>query len=454
MVWEHAGRRAPPVFAWNLAARTPRLSAVNLELINTGTELMLGRVLNTHQQWLCRQLADAGYAVTRQVAVADSGPAIQTAIREALSRADGVLVTGGLGPTSDDLTRELIAQLLGRSLHVDTASLEHLRDFFARRSRAMPPSTAVQAQVPEGAIVLLNAFGTAPGLILDLSPNPFRAAGRPSWLLLLPGPPRELHPMFLHQALPWIRTRAPLSEPFVCRTLRSLGLGESVVEEKISGALRPFVEAGLAVGYCARPGEVDVRLTARGPNAEATVRGAEEAVLSRIGRHVFGRDDDEIEGVVVQLLAGQGKTLVTAESCTGGLIAHRLTNVPGASEVFLGGWVTYSNEAKLQALGVNTATLSTHGAVSEPVAREMAEGARRLSGADFALAVSGIAGPGGGAPSKPVGTVFIALARSGKSLVLPAFNPWDRATFKQVTSQQALELLRRTLADTGDPHHP
>jgi nicotinamide-nucleotide amidase len=413
-----------------------------IELINTGTELMLGRVLNTHQQWLCRQLTDQGYTVARQVAVPDTAPAIQQAVREALARADWVITTGGLGPTSDDLTRTVIAQLLGRELREDAAVLARLKEFFAQRQRPLPPSTAVQALVPEGAIVLPNRHGTAPGLVLKVHPNPFRS--RLSWLVMLPGPPRELRPMFADQVLTLLMRRSPLDAPFVCRTLRTSGVGESEVEEKIAGPLRPFTDAGLELGYCARPREVDIRLTARGTDAAERVGAAEAVVLQLLGDHVFGRDDEELEAVVVRLLTEQRKTLALAESCTGGRIADRITNVPGASAVLLNGWVTYSTESKQRLLGVRPETLVAHGAVSEPVAREMAEGARRISGVDYALAVTGIAGPSGGTAAKPVGTVFIACASAGQTVVIDLFNPWDRETFKQVTSQQALQMLRRT----------
>ena len=415
-----------------------------LELINTGTELMLGRVLNTHPQWLCRQLTDQGYTVARQVAVPDTAPAIQQAVREALARADWVITTGGLGPTSDDLTRTLIAQLLDRKLREDAAVLARLKEFFAQRQRPLPPSTAVQALVPEGAIVLPNRHGTAPGLVLKVHPNPFRSDGRLSWLVMLPGPPRELRPMFADQILTLLMRRSPLDAPFVCRTLRTVGVGESEVEEKIAGPLRPFTDAGLELGYCARPREVDIRLAARGTDAAERVRAAEAVVVQLLGDHVFGRDDEELETVVVRLLTEQRKTLALAESCTGGRIADRLTNVPGASAVLLNGWVSYSNESKQRLLGVRPETLAAHGAVSEPVAREMAEGARALGGADYALAVTGIAGPSGGTEAKPVGMVFIACASAGQTVVLNLFNPWDRETFKQVTSQQALQFLRRT----------
>jgi len=419
---------------------------VIVELINTGSELMLGRVLNTHQQWLCRRLADLGYTVPRQVAVPDTGHDIQQAVREALSRADLVITTGGLGPTSDDLTRDLIAQLLGRELREDAAVLAHIRHFFESRRRPMPERTRVQALVPAGATVLPNPHGTAPGLALEVRPNPFRADGQPAWLIMLPGPPRELRPMFTDSVVPLLQRVLPPAGRFACRTLRTTGIGESVVQEKIGGPLQRWVEAGLDLGYCSRPGQVDVRLAARGDEAEQQVREAEAVVRDLLAPHIYGVEDEELETVIVRLLTQRKKTLALAESCTGGHIANRITNVPGASAVLLAGLVTYSNAAKEKFLGVRADTLARHGAVSEPVAREMAEGARQQAGADYALSVTGIAGPSGGTPEKPVGTVFIGLASPSGTVVERSFNPFDRETFKQVTAQQALDLLRRTLA--------
>ena len=418
---------------------------MNIELINTGSELMLGFVLNTHQQWICRQLADAGYEVARQTAVADTAPDILQVVREALGRSDFIIVTGGLGPTSDDITRELIAGLLNKKLRVDTAILARLESFFAQRGRPMPETTKVQAQVPEGALVLDNPHGTAPGLAMEARPNPFRAEGKSSWLVMLPGPPREMRPMFTNHALPLLREQFPLETEFVCRTLRTTGMGESIVEESIAGALKPLTTAGLELGYCARYGEVDVRLVARGPNAQNLVAQGETIVREKLGAHIFGNQDDELNAVVVRLLTERKETLVLAESCTGGYVANRITDVPGASVVFLSGLVTYSNEAKQTLLGVRAETLAEYGAVSAPTAREMADGARARFNADYALAITGIAGPGGGTPDKPVGTVFIALATPKHTFVLNPVNRYDRATFKQVTSQQALELLRRNL---------
>jgi nicotinamide-nucleotide amidase len=422
----------------------PKLSRLIVELINTGSELMLGRVLNTHQQWLCRRLGDLGYVVTRQVAVADSGPDIEQAVREALSRADLVVTTGGLGPTSDDITRDLIAQLLRKKLYEDASVLAHIRSFFELRNRRMPKRTAIQAMVPEGADVLPNPHGTAPGLAMEINPNPFQGSKR-SWLVMLPGPPRELRPMFADAVEPLLRRVLPLEDAFICRTLRTTGVGESIAQEKIGKQMEPLIQKGLDVGYCARPGQVDIRVAARGPNGPVLVQDAEKIVRTRLGSRIFGVENDDLETVIVRLLTERKQTLALAESCTGGGIANRITNVPGASAVLLAGLVTYSNEAKKKFLGVRPEILKAHGAVSEPVAREMAEGARKETGADYALSVTGIAGPSGGTPTKPVGTVFIGLAGDFPTVVAQHLNPFDRETFKQVTSDQALEMLRRRI---------
>jgi nicotinamide-nucleotide amidase len=443
------------------AARThPKLHRVEIELINTGSELLLGRVLNTHQQWLCRRLADLGHVVARQVAVPDTARDIRQAVREALARADLVLVTGGLGPTSDDITRDLIAQLLGKKLLRDEQVFAHIKNYFAARQRPMPANNDVQALVPEGAVVLPNPNGTAPGLAMKIEPPVGRVPRVPNqnevrdsqssslrnqWLVMLPGPPRELRPMFDDFVAPMLRREFPPEVPFVCRTLRTGGIGESAVQEKIQPPLAALVAAGLEVGYCARVGQVDVRLTARGADAEKMARAGEAVVQQIFGANIYGFDDEEIEQVVVRLLTEKKKTLALAESCTGGGIANRVTNVPGASLVFLGGVVSYANSAKEQFLGVRVETLRQHGAVSEAVAREMADGARQTFGADFALAVTGIAGPTGGSAEKPVGTVFIALAGASGTVVERKWNEYEREAFKQLTAQQALEMLRLRL---------
>jgi nicotinamide-nucleotide amidase len=248
--------------------------------------------------------------------------------------------------------------------------------------------------------------------------------------------------MFDSSVRPLLAKTLPTPEPFVCRTLRSAGMGESMVAETVEGDLKPLMSQGLDVGYCARPGQVDVRLSAWGAKANELVNEAVGSVRAHLKNLIYTESDEEVEEVLVRLLITMKKTVAVAESCTGGLIAHRLTNVPGASAVLMGGLVVYSNQSKQELLGISAATLEAHGAVSEPVAREMAEAARKRLGTDFAISVTGIAGPSGGTPEKPVGTVFIGLADGLTTTVKKYLNPFDRETFKQVTAQRALELLR------------
>lgn len=273
---------------------------MRIEVINTGAELLVGRVLNTHQQWLCRQLTDLGYEVSRQACVSDDGAQIQAAVSESLPRADVIITTGGLGPTSDDRTRDFIAQMLGRKLVLHPATRSRIEKFFAARGRPMPANVQVQAMAPKGAVVLPNANGTAPGLALQTN------RGR-QWLILLPGPPRELRPMFLTSVVPLLRREFPLVSNNICRTIKTTGLGESVVEEKIAGAWQPLVRDGLELAYCARVGQVDVRLAGRGRKAGALLAEGAARVESLLGPAIFGADDDSLESVVIGLLTGLGK---------------------------------------------------------------------------------------------------------------------------------------------------
>lgn len=425
-------------------------------MVNTGSELMLGRVLNSHQQWICRSLADAGYTVGRQVAVSDEPERLVEAVREALGRADWVIVTGGLGPTCDDRTRDLVAGLLGRKLVFQAGVEAQIRAFFESRNRPVPARTKVEAYVPEGADVLPNRHGTAPGISFWLSPNPFRPDARGTWLVMLPGPPRELRPMFRDEVMPRLRERFPTREAFVCRTLKTTGLGESHMEERLDEPLREMVAGGLELGFCARVGEVDVRLVGTGSRAEELVAESERRVRAAVGEYIYGVDDDSLEQVVVREMGSRGWTLALAESCTGGHISNRITNVPGASAVFLAGLVTYANSAKETFAGVDPALLAANGAVSEPVARAMAEGARARTGSDYAVAVTGIAGPGGAVPGKPVGTVFIAVAGPAGTAVMRQLNAFDRETFKFATAQQAMAALLKAVraGDARDQSEP
>lgn len=416
---------------------------MHIELINTGSELLLGQTQNSHQAWIARELAEAGYLLSHQCTVADTGPAIQGALRDALKRADLVITTGGLGPTSDDRTRDFLSELIQRSLVRSQSVVDHIRNYFERRGKVMPERVTIQAMIPEGSDYLMNQFGTAPGLLIPLEPNPFRESGKPAWIAMFPGPPRELHPMFRDQFMPWIRRQLPLDEPYHCQILRTSGLGESWVEERLDAKLKPLIEEGLGVGYCARSGEVDIRFTAEGAAAETLIQKSVQLAQDDLGDLIYGEGEVSLESSLVDACKKRNLKIALAESCTGGFVAHRITNVPGASEVFYGSAVSYANEAKQGFLNVSSSLIETHGAVSEQVARAMVTGVLDESGANLALALTGIAGPSGGTPEKPVGTVFLAVADSSQVHVVKKLNPYDRQTFKFVTANQGLEMLRR-----------
>ena len=399
---------------------------MRIELINTGSELLLGFTVNTHANYLARQLSDRGLRLSRQTTVADDRAEMRAAVATALARCDILLITGGLGPTSDDFTRDVVADLLGRALRRDETVVAAITERYRARGFALRDQILVQAQVPVGAQVLPNAHGTAPGLLLRHGEK---------LICLLPGPPRELYPMFEQQVLPLLPAGAALD----CRVFKVACLGESVIEQLVAPALADLPD--LELGYCARMGEVEVRIIA----APAIATAAERRIRTALGEHIFGTHDARLEEVVVNLLTFTGQTIATAESCSGGLLAHRLTNVSGASAVFQAGYVTYSDEAKIRTLGVRAETLSQSGAVSAETCREMAEGARRVAGVDYAVSTTGIAGPTGGTPAKPVGLVFIGLATpTGTTVTLQNFLV-DRETFKQLVSQYALDLVRRAL---------
>jgi nicotinamide-nucleotide amidase len=410
---------------------------MRVEVLNTGTELLLGSVLNTHPRIFADALWPLGLRLERQVTVPDGGSGIREALAETFGRADIVLLTGGLGPTTDDITREAVAELLDLELMHDESVMAAIEARFARRGLEMSARNARQAQRPRDAVVLPNHHGTAPGLYL--APRAWRDGMTPH-LFLLPGPPRELQPMFLESVLPILRNVIPPRPAVEMRIFRTAGLGESNVEQMVGESL---LALGIELGYCARPGEVDLRTI----GAPAVLEEAARIIEDKLGPHIVTRDQRTLEKVVVDALTARQETLAIAESCTGGFLAHRVTNVPGASAVFLEGFVTYANAAKTRALGIDPALIAAHGAVSEPVARAMAEGARSRSGADHALATTGIAGPDGGSEEKPVGTVFIALAtKLGTTVVERHRFGSNRENFKDHATQAALNFLRRTLA--------
>jgi nicotinamide-nucleotide amidase len=406
---------------------------------------MLGNTLNTHGAWLGRELFKLGLRVSRQTTVPD-GTAIAEALREACARAGVVIVTGGLGPTSDDLTREAAAEVYGVELVEDPAALQAIREFFAQRGRSMAAANRKQALVPAGGEMLPNPNGTAPGVYVPPGVVPTTGGGglplasgpiTPGCaVFLLPGPPREMQPMFTTEVVPRLVKLAGCAGPPQQVELKFTGIGESDFHQGVDERLARV--PGLEYGYCARVGEVDLRLIG---TPEAVAEGRRIA-LDDFAARLVSEDGSTLEQVVVRRLAERGWRLAVAESCTGGLIAHRITNVPGASGVFTHGYVTYANEAKIQLLGVEQALLAAHGAVSEPVARHMAEGALRVSGAEVAVAVTGIAGPDGGSADKPVGTVFLAVAVQGSpTRVERQFHPRSRADFKQAVSQAALAMV-------------
>ena len=406
---------------------------MRIEVINTGTEIMLGNVLNSHLGFISSAIFPLGLRVQRQATVPD-GDAIRDALVESFGRAEIVFVTGGLGPTTDDITREIVCELLGLTMQHDEEIWQAIMARFNRRGIPWNDRVKLQALHPPEARVLQNPNGTAPGLYF-----PPIAARKSPHLFLLPGPPRELHAMVLNEVLPIIRDIVPPQNIQEMRTFRTTGLGESRVEDLVGEQL---IALGLEVGYCARPGEVDLRLIGQ----SAVLDCAEIIVREKLGASVFTTDARALEQIVVASLVEKKTTLAIAESCTGGWISNKITNVAGASEVFLAGYVTYANAAKTRTLGVPAELIAQHGAVSEPVARAMAEGARATSGADIAIATTGIAGPGGGSAEKPVGTVFIAVAQNGaKTAVFEHHFPTDRETFKHLVAQTALDVVRRRL---------
>jgi nicotinamide-nucleotide amidase len=408
---------------------------MRIEILNTGTELLLGNTVNTHAAWFGRELFKRGLRIARQTTVPD-GEAIREAVTESLERADVLIVTGGLGPTSDDLTREITAEVLGLDLIMDEAALRSLENFFALRGRPMAAANRKQALTPVGCDVLPNPNGTAPGVYL-----PPRLNGRSNCaIFLLPGPPRELYPMVHHEVMPRLRALSGVEIAPSLLELKFTGIGESDFHQGIDARLEQI--PGLEYGYCAHIGEVDLRLIGT-PHSIALGRAI---ALEAFEKHLISDDGSSLEETVVRILAEKRLTLATAESCTGGLIANRITDVPGASAVFTHGFVTYANAAKISLLGVTSSDLEIHGAVSEPVALRMADGALEASGADLAVAVTGIAGPDGGTAEKPVGTAWIGLAARGvPTFAFKVFHPRNRHDFKLSVSQAALEAVRRAL---------
>ena len=408
---------------------------MRVALLNTGTELLLGDVQDAHLAFIAREILPLGLRIEERRTVGDT-EAIRRTLAELFPGCEILFVTGGLGPTSDDITREMVADLLGLKLRQSSELLTSLRHRLRVRRIKWTSGIARQADVHVGADVLPNQNGSAPGLYLRPNINPQIPSPH---LFLLPGPPRELQPMFRAFVMPILRSIVPASASIERRVYEIADKGESLVEEAIGA--RVLAISGIELGYCARPGEVDVRIVG---NAKA-IEQADSIIRSTLGSSIFSFTDETLEEVVVKLLVERNETIAVAESCTGGLLANRITNVPGASAVFLAGYVCYSNQAKIDMLNVDPHLIEEHGAVSEQVARALAEQARACTRSDYALATTGVAGPSGGSSEKPVGTVHIALATPEETIATKFFFPTDRETFKQIATQAALELLRKKL---------
>jgi nicotinamide-nucleotide amidase len=406
-----------------------------VELLCVGTELLDGNH-DSHRRTLALRLRAAGLRLAREGILPDDAEALARAVRAALTRCDALLVCGGLGPTFDDVTREAVARALGRDLVFSPPLYAGIRRKFARLKAGLPRENRRQAFLVRGAEPLPNRVGSAPGQLIVLE----RPGGRPQTVALLPGPPREMAPMFDASVMPRLR-RAYGTPGGASLSLHLCGLPESSADEK----LRPLVRRagpGLDFTILSGAGQVDLHAFASGPGARGRIARCRRRALRLVGSHVFGEDGATLESAVGALLRRRGLTLAAAESCTAGLLCGRLTSVPGSSAYFLGGVLAYHDSVKKGVLGVRPATLARGGAVSAAVAREMARGARRLTGADLAVSITGIAGPSGSGPGKPVGLVFAALAGPGRSVMSRRWMfSGDREAVRQRAVAAALRLL-------------
>lgn len=423
----------------------PRPSAPALELLTIGNELLLGETIDTNAAWLGQRLAEEGIRVARRATVADEAPEIRAAMAQALERTGVLLCTGGLGPTRDDVTRAVAAQLFGRTIRVDPELLARLEARFAAMGRPMAESNRSQAEVPDDARVLPNRRGSAPGIVLE------REDG--ALLVLLPGVPVEMRAMLEESVIPLLRERWPeRGRPIRHHVLRTTGIPESELADRLDDVLPEL--APLGVAFLPSWQGVDLRLTSWAAlsedELETAFRSAEQRVRERAGRYVYGTGTRELADAVADALRSRALTLALAESCTGGLLAERLTSRPGASDYLLGGVVAYANAAKVTTLGVDENTLERDGAVSEYVALEMARGARSRFGADAAVSITGIAGPGGGSAEKPVGTVWVGVALGTRERTWLLRLNGEREEIRERSAQAALAGLWRLLVPPDD----
>lgn len=413
---------------------------MDVELVTIGDELLLGYTIDTNAAFFAREAAALGVRVVRRATVGDGAEQIAAGVREALDRTGAVITSGGLGPTADDLTKASIAALFGRGMYRDDAIVESLRARWKARGwpGELPKANEMQAMIPEGATILENRHGSAPGIWLDDE--------RGRWVAMLPGVPREFRGMTKDTLLPRLVARGAGGTVIRSRTLRTTGIAESAVADALGEHAKD--PAGVSLAYLPGWEGVDLRLTVRNvaaSTADERLAAAAEAVRGKVGRWIYGEDDADLAVLVLEALRAHGMRIAVAESCTGGMLGMRLTAIPGSSDVVLGGVIAYANAVKVGQLGVQEETLRAHGAVSEETAREMALGAAAALGADVAVSITGVAGPGGGTPEKPVGTFCVAVAVRGSVSSLRTSSVGDRHEVRQRATQAALSLVRRSL---------
>ena len=422
---------------------TDDVTPARVEIVTIGDELLLGFTIDTNAAFLARSLADIGVGVVRRSTVGDGASEIADAVREALDRTGAVITTGGLGPTSDDLTKPAIAALFGRDMLLDEAHVAWMRRRWRDRfGREMPQSNVQQAMIPRGAVKLVNRHGSAPGIWLE--------DDRGRWVVMLPGVPREMRGMTVDTLVPRLRDRLGVGAVVRSRTLRTTGIAESLLGERVGDASLVAPDGG-TLAYLPSPDGVDLRVTYRSPSgdaADAALARAARRLRELVGEHVYAEGDADLAAVVLERCRESAQTLALAESCTGGMLGARLTAVPGSSDVVLGGVIAYHDDVKRTLLDVPAAMLEAHGAVSEPVARQMAAGVRARTGATIGIGITGVAGPGGGTPDKPVGTVWIAIDFGGdvESKLLRLIG--DRQEVRYRSTQAVLEIVRRRLTRT------
>jgi len=410
-----------------------------VEFISVGTEILLGNIVNTNTQYLAEKCAGLGLSNYYQVSVGDNEERLSAAIAQALSRADIIMLTGGLGPTEDDLTKEVASKVLGLELKEDAHTKTRIEEYFSNRgiNRTLTKNNWKQALIPEGAKVVDNHNGTAPGLIIHTKDN--------KHLILMPGPPNELYPMFENDIAPYLKQLEP--EVIYSKTIKITGLGESFVETEIKDIIES--QSNPTIAPYAKTGEVHLRITAKANSeeeAEKLILPVAKELKKRFGQNVYTTDENiTLEECVINLLKKNHLTLATAESCSGGLFAGRIVNVSGASDIFSEGVITYSNEVKKDLIGVRAETLQKFGAVSRQTAQEMAIGVRKLSGAGAAISITGIAGPGGGSDEKPVGLVYIGCSINDQTDVREYRLRGNRQKIREYSVVYALDFLRNCM---------